>query len=138
MIRRPPRSTLFPYTTLFRSSGKCEKIRAYPGHNYFRHPTRISAVSNPIQTIPADTPGERNPQRPRKRERMAPQGGTPPREEQPANRYLFVGIPGSLPEKRCPEGPGSQSPANLYDVPDPSEIISDSRRREHRYVRVYP
>src|SRR3712207_7489995 len=23
MIRRPPRSTLFPYTTLFRSSGTC-------------------------------------------------------------------------------------------------------------------
>src|SRR5256885_11138364 len=23
MIRRPPRSTLFPYTTLFRSSGDC-------------------------------------------------------------------------------------------------------------------
>src|SRR3712207_7780120 len=23
MIRRPPRSTLFPYTTLFRSSAKC-------------------------------------------------------------------------------------------------------------------
>src|SRR3712207_7132851 len=23
MIRRPPRSTLFPYTTLFRSGGKC-------------------------------------------------------------------------------------------------------------------
>src|SRR3712207_9541985 len=23
MIRRPPRSTLFPYTTLFRSSGSC-------------------------------------------------------------------------------------------------------------------
>src|SRR2546427_6776469 len=23
MIRRPPRSTLFPYTTLFRSQGKC-------------------------------------------------------------------------------------------------------------------
>src|SRR5258708_25122467 len=23
MIRRPPRSTLFPYTTLFRSSSKC-------------------------------------------------------------------------------------------------------------------
>src|SRR2546430_13883568 len=34
MIRRPPRSTLFPYTTLFRSSNECvierafEKIRA--------------------------------------------------------------------------------------------------------------
>src|SRR5260370_14827866 len=23
MIRRPPRSTLFPYTTLFRSAGRC-------------------------------------------------------------------------------------------------------------------
>src|SRR3712207_617195 len=26
MIRRPPRSTLFPYTTLFRSSGRFERI----------------------------------------------------------------------------------------------------------------
>src|SRR5688572_32093023 len=26
MIRRPPRSTLFPYTTLFRSSGKLTKL----------------------------------------------------------------------------------------------------------------
>src|SRR2546426_9263867 len=27
MIRRPPRSTLFPYTTLFRSSGFCSAFR---------------------------------------------------------------------------------------------------------------
>src|SRR3712207_8615675 len=27
MIRRPPRSTLFPYTTLFRSGGRLYKIR---------------------------------------------------------------------------------------------------------------
>src|SRR5256885_12718210 len=26
MIRRPPRSTLFPYTTLFRSQGHCERF----------------------------------------------------------------------------------------------------------------
>src|SRR2546426_8478504 len=26
MIRRPPRSTLFPYTTLFRSAGTCAPI----------------------------------------------------------------------------------------------------------------
>src|SRR2546430_13607523 len=26
MIRRPPRSTLFPYTTLFRSSGDAERL----------------------------------------------------------------------------------------------------------------
>src|SRR5215213_10467892 len=30
MIRRPPRSTLFPYTTLFRSSGSCLGQRAEP------------------------------------------------------------------------------------------------------------
>src|SRR3712207_8456092 len=28
MIRRPPRSTLFPYTTLFRSSGRARSISA--------------------------------------------------------------------------------------------------------------
>src|SRR5438876_4133310 len=28
MIRRPPRSTLFPYTTLFRSADDCELVRA--------------------------------------------------------------------------------------------------------------
>src|SRR5258705_7603694 len=29
MIRRPPRSTLFPYTTLFRSSETCAPIRRW-------------------------------------------------------------------------------------------------------------
>src|SRR5256885_2915062 len=31
MIRRPPRSTLFPYTTLFRSVGTGEQIQAGDG-----------------------------------------------------------------------------------------------------------
>src|SRR2546426_8596682 len=31
MIRRPPRSTLFPYTTLFRSRGTRDRRRAVPG-----------------------------------------------------------------------------------------------------------
>src|SRR5690242_20894058 len=32
MIRRPPRSTLFPYTTLFRSAGRIRgRVRARPG-----------------------------------------------------------------------------------------------------------
>src|ERR1041385_4373656 len=30
MIRRPPRSTLFPYTTLFRSTGREEWAFTYP------------------------------------------------------------------------------------------------------------
>src|SRR3712207_8789122 len=32
MIRRPPRSTLFPYTTLFRSDPPSRPSRAYPRH----------------------------------------------------------------------------------------------------------
>src|SRR5437867_5374936 len=31
MIRRPPRSTLFPYTTLFRSAGPQARDRPHPG-----------------------------------------------------------------------------------------------------------
>src|SRR3712207_6980549 len=30
MIRRPPRSTLFPYTTLFRSQARCRSSHARP------------------------------------------------------------------------------------------------------------
>src|SRR5690349_22769937 len=30
MIRRPPRSTLFPYTTLFRSHRRCSPLGAQP------------------------------------------------------------------------------------------------------------
>src|SRR3712207_8657811 len=33
MIRRPPRSTLFPYTTLFRSAGNVEQL-ARPGDRH--------------------------------------------------------------------------------------------------------
>src|SRR2546422_5834859 len=52
MIRRPPRSTLFPYTTLFRSSArghrtdKCARI------------ARMSLHANPVtQDRPAETCG---------------------------------------------------------------------------------
>src|SRR5258708_29628287 len=44
MIRRPPRSTLFPYTTLFRSRGAARRVRGAEGggrrqaheHHYVR------------------------------------------------------------------------------------------------------
>src|SRR5207342_3935485 len=40
MIRRPPRSTLFPYTTLFRSAaagtGRATRVRADRGHSWAR------------------------------------------------------------------------------------------------------
>src|SRR2546422_6746663 len=32
MIRRPPRSTLFPYTTLFRSQGQGREARRHENH----------------------------------------------------------------------------------------------------------
>src|SRR5436189_4423891 len=41
MIRRPPRSTLFPYTTLFRSCGHCFPRLAYADHR----PDRLGAGS---------------------------------------------------------------------------------------------
>src|SRR3989442_9383790 len=44
MIRRPPRSTLFPYTTLFRSP--CEHAEREPRHLPGIHP-RASRVDHP-------------------------------------------------------------------------------------------
>src|SRR2546425_7320999 len=46
MIRRPPRSTLFPYTTLFRSPGRLLGLR--------REPRKFSITAN----LPDDHPGD--------------------------------------------------------------------------------
>src|SRR2546429_8428749 len=51
MIRRPPRSTLFPYTTLFRSGGKTETISTK---------NIIIATGSVVRPIPGfETDGER-------------------------------------------------------------------------------
>src|SRR3712207_8307143 len=42
MIRRPPRSTLFPYTTLFRSHGE-DADRSWSGHSAARSLLRRSS-----------------------------------------------------------------------------------------------
>src|SRR2546422_2269064 len=54
MIRRPPRSTLFPYTTLFRSQ------KAEAGHGPSEHPLvyRGEALVDPAPEGPQD-PGDR-------------------------------------------------------------------------------
>src|SRR3712207_8515074 len=39
MIRRPPRSTLFPYTTLFRSEAAIERIDELVGEDWVREDT---------------------------------------------------------------------------------------------------
>src|SRR5258708_16579467 len=51
MIRRPPRSTLFPYTTLFRSATNIECLRALPKLE------RIGFVEDPSYQ-PDKTPAE--------------------------------------------------------------------------------
>src|SRR5258708_10431995 len=47
MIRRPPRSTLFPYTTLFRSSASrpCRSRRGHPVGDLFLRPGRPLAFT---------------------------------------------------------------------------------------------
>src|SRR3712207_7126896 len=58
MIRRPPRSTLFPYTTLFRSAGDADAglpgrlgVDRLPGLDVDRHPRGgrlVVAVARPV------------------------------------------------------------------------------------------
>src|SRR3712207_8583974 len=44
MIRRPPRSTLFPYTTLFRSQGAARRGRVAGHREVRRHAARAEPV----------------------------------------------------------------------------------------------
>src|SRR2546422_2013185 len=56
MIRRPPRSTLFPYTTLFRSLMPLERGCRYLRRNG-RIPTRESSVPAAKLSTGTSTPG---------------------------------------------------------------------------------
>src|SRR2546426_1748972 len=46
MIRRPPRSTLFPYTTLFRST-----VDAYPNRQFEGHVLKIEPQAQVTQNV---------------------------------------------------------------------------------------
>src|SRR2546426_2318048 len=48
MIRRPPRSTLFPYTTLFRSEGLLSDQRPVPFHRSIPGPHRVPPDPRPL------------------------------------------------------------------------------------------
>src|SRR3989442_8045429 len=60
MIRRPPRSTLFPYTTLFRSPAPGGQRRVQPAHAAARrggpatarHPPRSEEHTSELQSRP--------------------------------------------------------------------------------------
>src|SRR2546425_5219185 len=49
MIRRPPRSTLFPYTTLFRSRGR-QRPPSAGGAGNMTHPARILLVDDEVRS----------------------------------------------------------------------------------------
>src|SRR3712207_8076720 len=51
MIRRPPRSTLFPYTTLFRSQERVEDAGDLAGHR--RAGRGVRHLCSPLGAVPA-------------------------------------------------------------------------------------
>src|SRR2546430_10247818 len=53
MIRRPPRSTLFPYTTLFRSGGPVGTVSAVAVVRPFRALRYDPAVGGPLESLVA-------------------------------------------------------------------------------------
>src|SRR3712207_6892929 len=66
MIRRPPRSTLFPYTTLFRSGEKPDYAGplSYGGVPYTQDPSDlggadVAIVGAPTDELVSDRPGDR-------------------------------------------------------------------------------
>src|SRR2546426_3619848 len=59
MIRRPPRSTLFPYTTLFRSSEQHAPRERRPGVPESLHDPVVEAVHGTAAAVGAAVPLER-------------------------------------------------------------------------------
>src|SRR5438067_6642170 len=65
MIRRPPRSTLFPYTTLFRSAAgllRAEHRRRFPRRDHAGHRRvhlRVDLVGRPRVLVGPRDPGDR-------------------------------------------------------------------------------
>src|SRR3712207_8401032 len=76
MIRRPPRSTLFPYTTLFRSQGP--GVAAGPDHPPRRRPPHAAGAEGPGRGRPRPRAARRPPGRPAEARSLA--GG--PRSEE--------------------------------------------------------
>src|SRR2546425_10910802 len=77
MIRRPPRSTLFPYTTLFRSRSYgavpvSRLLEASPGSPAPAVPERAPSVGEPARRPPAAAPARR------RREAWQPGAASPP------------------------------------------------------------
>src|ERR1035441_2339006 len=96
MIRRPPRSTLFPYTTLFRSAGLLGGLGADRRHRAYLHTAlagarrHLSPAAPPPREEPQPDRGVRGAPRPRGGNpggaaAVAPRTGGPPRRYRKAD-----------------------------------------------------
>src|SRR3712207_7362942 len=56
MVRRPPRSTLFPYTTLFRSQGTGPLIPPAAEQGFDRHHDRAACLHGAVKPTPHALP----------------------------------------------------------------------------------
>src|SRR5438128_2506912 len=113
MLRRPPRSTLFPYTTLFRSARQHgvdgRAVRSRPAHAARPHP---GDGARGARRDPRPHPHDA---RPRVRARGAAAGARGPRRDAVAPRY--VERPRRL--RRAGHAPGAHVPGKLRAVPRP-------------------
>src|SRR2546426_3696456 len=61
MIRRPPRSTLFPYTTLFRSQGELVlRVAASPAESHVLHGLEIEGGPRHLRELGPETRDDRD------------------------------------------------------------------------------
>src|SRR5688572_32496372 len=68
MIRRPPRSTLFPYTTLFRSEIAASRMRFFMS-SPFEFECRAVVKDKPVRVIEQTGVNRQDAKSPRRRER---------------------------------------------------------------------
>src|SRR5438309_11162650 len=110
MIRRPPRSTLFPYTTLFRSRGRRPHPRRYPpgtGGVARPHPA-LAAVGAPLRLRGArDRGAAAGLARPRTTRAPAPvDRGAVAHRRGDVVAAAHVGVAGGAPPPRAGHAPG--------------------------------
>src|SRR3989475_11766671 len=105
MIRRPPRSTLFPYTTLFRSHAETPHFRM---------------LAAPSEIVPAQARHERDAVVPQLRQ-LVQQGLDVSRAVAPGTCDLVL-VPGLKPRRLLgendPDAAGKAAPLGLDQVPD--------------------
>src|SRR2546425_11663282 len=111
MIRRPPRSTLFPYTTLFRSVFH----RAISPEVELRRDAKVEVVAEPLAD---EAPGafERGPRR--RPGRLVAE----PRDEDPRHAQVLRGL--DFGDRDQTESPGPELPPEGGADPLPCELGS--------------